>query len=158
MFPQNMMPMNMNMNMNMNMGMMNNNININQAQNMNNVNPGQRPIINNTQISSINNTTLINATLQALSCLKYINIWINMWNNNKMILFNNQNLKTTKELFIVYSALYTKQIPDSSNFILILFDNIVKLSINIFSSSLCESSFLICLYSFILIFNNIYII
>ena len=125
MFRQNMMPMNMNMNMNMNMGMMNNNININQAQNINNANQLQRPIINNIQISNINNTTLINASLQALSCLKYINIWINMWNNNKMILFNNQNLKTTKELFIVYSALYTKQFPDSSNFIL-NFTNKVK--------------------------------
>ena len=98
-------------------------MNMIQNNNINNINqnvpdPGQKPIINNTIISNIKDASFYNLTLQALSSLKYINIWINLWNNNKQKLFIDNNLKITKEIFILYSALYTKQIPDSSNFIL----------------------------------------
>ena len=74
-------------------------------------------IITNSNINGINETTFINSALQSFACLKCINNWIkNLYQNINQI-NSDGNKKITKELYVLFNALYSGQIPDSSNLI-----------------------------------------
>lgn len=74
-------------------------------------------IITNSNINGINESSFINAALQSFACLKYINQWIkNLYPNINQI-NSDINKIITKEIYNLFSALYSGQIPDSSNLI-----------------------------------------
>ena len=59
----------------------------------------QKPIINSSQISDVNETSFINSTLQVLASINCFDMWIKNLQYNKNILNNFQNLKITKRTF-----------------------------------------------------------
>ena len=110
-------------NMNNNMNNMNNNMNNMGSQmdygdnyynyNYNNFKPAYnfcpfKPIINN------NNITYVNAVLQSLANLKYINNWIKNLYQYQNQLYNKQ---ITREIYNLFSTLYNGQYPNCTNLI-----------------------------------------
>jgi hypothetical protein len=106
--------MNNNNNFNMNFFNMNNQFNFQQ----NNIQCPYKPIITNTNIKDINESTFINSVLQSLASFNCIYNWIK--SKNQQVLTMTQNLKITKELYNLFYFLYSGQFADSSNFILYL--------------------------------------
>lgn len=100
----------------MNVPMQNYNM-INAHQILNSIKCPFKCIITNSNINGINESSFINAALQSFACLKYINQWIkNLYQSINQI-NSDGNKKITKEIYILFNALYSGQIPDSSNFI-----------------------------------------
>ena len=77
--------------------------------------------INNGPIADIKNTSYINAVLNSLAVLKYINEWILKLNSLK------QGAIVSKELYFLYCTLYTGFKPDSTNFILHCYNELNKI-------------------------------
>ena len=77
--------------------------------------------INNGPIADIKNTSYINAVLNSLAVLKYVNIWILKLNSLK------QGAIVSKELYSLYWTLYTGFKPDSTNFILNYYNELNKI-------------------------------
>ena len=78
--------------------------------------------INNGPIADIKNTSYINAVLNSLAVLKYVNIWI-----LKLNIFLMQGAIVSKELYSLYWTLYTGFKPDSTNFILNYYNELNKI-------------------------------
>ena len=77
--------------------------------------------INNGPIADIKNTSYINAVLNSLAVLKYVNIWILKLNSLK------QGAIVSKELYFLYDTLYKGFKPDSTNFILNYYNELNKI-------------------------------
>ena len=75
--------------------------------------------INNGPITDIQNTSYINAVLNSLAVLKYVNIWI-------LNIFLMQGAIVSKELYVLYCTLYNGSKPDSTNFILHYYNELNK--------------------------------
>ena len=112
--------MNNNNNFNMNFFNMNNNMNNQFNFQQNNIKCPYKPIITNTNIKDINESTFINSVLQSLASFSCIYNWIK--SKNQQVLTMTQNLKITKELYNLFYFLYSGQFADSSNFILNFFN------------------------------------
>ena len=80
--------------------------------------PAQRAIINFSKINTINETSFINSSLQALGSTKYMFMWVSQWTNNVYQLNMNPRYALTKEIVNLFYTLNQSRIPDSSNFIL----------------------------------------
>ena len=78
--------------------------------------------INNGPIADIKNTSYINAVLNSLAVLKYVNIWI-----LKLNIFLMQGAIVSKELYFLYCTLYNGFKPDSTNFILNYYNELNKI-------------------------------
>ena len=76
--------------------------------------------INNGPIADIKNTSYINAVLNSLAVLKYVEIWIRN-------IFLKQGAIVSKELCFLYRTLYTGFKPDSTNFILHYYNELNKI-------------------------------
>ena len=80
--------------------------------------PAQKAIVNFSNINSMNDTSFINSSLQALGSTKYMFMWVRQWTNNVYQLNMNQRYALTKEMVNLFYTLYGSRNPDSSNFIL----------------------------------------
>ena len=83
-----------------------------------------KPITNSSQISDINDTSFINSTLQALASINCFNMWIQNLQYNQNLSNNFPNLKITKELFNLFSSIYSGAFPDSTDLILNYFNKV----------------------------------